>query len=54
MNFVVLRQLGIVTAVAYWRDPYKKRGTFLATQNRGHITTSNGTDDRLDVSCMEV
>ncbi len=39
VNFVVPRQLGIVTPVAYWRDPYKKRGTCLATQNRGHITS---------------
>ncbi len=38
-EFRCTRQLGIVTPVAYWRDPYKKRGTFLATQNRGHITT---------------
>ncbi len=28
----------IQAAVAYWHDPYKKRGTFLATQNRGLIT----------------
>ncbi len=37
VNFVVNRQLCIVTPVAYWRDPYKKRATFLTTPNRGHI-----------------
>ncbi len=36
MNFVVPRQLCIVTPVAYWRHPHKKRCTFLATPRRGH------------------
>ncbi len=39
VNFVLPKQLGIVMPVAYLRDPYKKKGTFLAAQNRGHITT---------------
>ncbi len=30
--------MSIVTPVAYCRDPYKKRGSFLSTQNREHIT----------------
>ncbi len=29
-DFDVLRQLGIVTLVAYWRNPYKKKDTVLA------------------------